>query len=161
VFGRIQVFKGDSEVTSSCRASFDTSAPADETGWLFTSMPLGRVFGISVGCAVWNGPLTYQAGVLSFDVMGANGATYFGLVQIHLPDNDAAITASIAGDVLGVPLGDKPGNAFFEGYDEGPLKYVKVSDDRKSAIAEYYARYRRKLLMFTSIVGKSPGPVHE
>lgn len=168
--GRVQVFKGDSEVTGSCYVGLTDRAnepkgniSLDRTGWVMVSPVIGPTYLSSVSCIVWNG-LNYGTRLLSFNVVGDGKTTYFGHVQFHLANRDwqialDAVTSSVAtvpvtGVVGAVASNLVTGATEIARFDSADGEnHVTVQNDLDTAIREYSARYHRAPDARWSVVG--------
>lgn len=174
VVGRVQVFKGDSEVTSACYLNFadEQNEPKfnyslDRSGWVFMEIEGGTTYLRSVNCAVWNG-LTYGTRALRF-VAAWNKTTYFGHVRFYLANRDLELTlGAMASGAAAVPVGSVAAAAIastaavgaqaaMATLDEGANKVVGWSDPKAMA-AEYARRYERAPELVTSLVLEPPEP---
>ena len=75
VFGRVEVFKGKSDVTGACFITFTdennedkASLSLNNSGWVMTALNVGPTYLSFINCAVWNG-LMYGTRQLRFDVI--------------------------------------------------------------------------------------------
>jgi len=172
VVGRIQVFKGDSEVTSACSVSFadeedeqKSNYSLDASGWVFLSVEGGTTYLRSVNCAVWNG-LAYGTRALRFKAAW-NKTTYFGHVRFYLANRDLEITlGAVASGAATIPITSVAEAAIASSVavgadaaratlDEGANKVVAWNDPRAMA-AEYARRYQRAPELITDLVLEPP-----
>jgi hypothetical protein len=170
VLGRIQIFKGDSEVTSACYVNLtDENEVAvgrlslDRTGWVATSLKQGETYLSYVSCAVWNG-LSYATRSLHFTVRGHGTVTYFGHLRFDLEDRDAEITLAAAAGGLSAPVGNM-GAAVGAGFaaraevDRTPRdERVTVTDEADEASRAFTEKYRIIPSLFKSLAAKPDEP---
>jgi len=169
VMGRVQVFKGESEVTSACYISFTDQwdeptgqqYSLDRSGWVFMSLPQGTTYLSYVNCVVWNG-LTYWTRALHFDVAGQGRTTYFGHVRFHLANRDLEITLGAAASGLAtVPVTTVAGAAITSSIalstssaaaaiEEGENRVI-VQDISAEAVRAYAQRYAVAPQLVTSL----------
>jgi hypothetical protein len=168
VIGRIQVFKGDSDVTGSCYVAVEdarneTAArlSLDESGWVFTTLPAGREMSLTpVSCTVWNG-LNYFTRQLRFVVRGRGETTYFGHVRVRTEDRDGEILA--AGILGGLASASVP--VSYQAVSEGSAAAISavqnaprddaltVDEMPRVAEKEYVTRYRSYPKLVTALAG--------
>jgi hypothetical protein len=175
VLGRIQVFKGDSEVTSACYVNLTNEKEEDvgrlsldRSGWVATPMKEGKTYLSFVSCAVWNG-LSYGTRQLHFDVRGKGAVTYFGHVRFDLEDRDMEALATAIGEgVTSVPVGSAAG-ALASNLGTGLAvgiqasivdgdNRVTVTDQKDVAARAFKARYGITPRLFASLAAEPAAP---
>jgi hypothetical protein len=109
VFGVISAVNQGREIISGCTARFSGADPArsrelllDETGWVFTTLPLGPMSLASLDCGE---KLTYAPKSLVTHVRGAGKIAYFGRVQVDFDYTPPDAEVGAAGAALGGALG--------------------------------------------------------
>jgi len=150
VFGRVHVFRGDSDVTGSCYLEFEDEKDKltgtynlEKDGWVFAALPQGRTSIRLVRCAIMFG-LFYHADELYFDVPVADKSAYLGDLEVKTDQDKLDSVPGVAGSpalqggLLGVASAQAP--SVIKSDDD----VVVVRNKLAEAVGEYEKRFGKK-----------------
>ncbi len=149
-FGRVRVFRGDSDVTGSCFLQFEDEKEEltgkynlEKDGWVFAALPKQRNYLYLVRCAVMFG-LFHGTRDLYFDVPDSGNTTYLGDIEFHLQNDKIDSVPGVTGSptLQGglVDVTSSPGVSVIQGDGEATLVRNKLDE----AVREYETRYGEK-----------------
>lgn len=146
-FGRVRVFRGDSDVTGSCYLQFEDEKEEltgtynlERDGWVFAALPKQRNYLYLVRCAVMFG-LFHGTRDLYFDVPDTGKATSMGDIEFHLQNDEIDSVPGVTGSptLQGglVDVASLQGVSVIQG--DGEATFVRNKLDE--AVREYETRY--------------------
>lgn len=154
VFGQVRAFHGDEDVTSSCYVGFKDTAgkrvaylSLDATGWVFTTLPRGKVGLELVTCVLSGGVMetnqaaSHVAKDLYFGVPGGDKIAYFGAVDVTFHTK----LGNLVGEALTPP-------ALRVLTDTSKQSTLMLTNEAQEAETEYRRRYPQYGAQLTPVV---------